>query len=181
MTARPDFGPSARGRPCRSRSQQQDTATARVTGAATSNSNRCSSLQDKKYIIVEAGMLAIVVVNDSSIVMPGQVKRPPGNCDDAENATSIASSGGLFSICWPSCAPWLVRAGPLTKIWAYMLFGSGEPPKILPCVGGSLRRMGVVEITFGLANRTPILLMMLAYYGAHVPRMHNWASISLLK
>ena len=51
------------------------------------------------------------MVNDSYTVGPGQSKRTPGDADDdddddedVDDAVSSASLGGLFSICWSSCA-----------------------------------------------------------------------------
>ena len=44
--------------------------------------------------------MEVVVVNDSGRVGPGKEKRTTGNVDDADDAESSASSGGLFSIFW---------------------------------------------------------------------------------
>ena len=54
---------------------------ATATGALTKKSSRRRSEQDKKYIVVEAGKIAIVVVNDSSIVSKArQGKTDPWQC-----------------------------------------------------------------------------------------------------
>ena len=134
-------------------------------------------------------MVGIVVVNDSSIVGPGEEKRTSGNADDAASSASLGAYspfagppvplGLSFSpnSSWPRLLGQALGLESVLMICFVVGLRNPENHSEVPPCGGKLKKARAeLKLLLGWQNGPPMVLMMLVY-GArlvHEHHQHNW-------